>query len=337
MKNAFCFLSAVLIIAATTGIASAQQTEVFKFEKKIGIPGDGGYDYLAIDSVNRRLYVSHGTSVNIIDLNSEQIVGEIKGMTGVHGIAFVNELGKGFVSDGKANTVVAFDLSSFKILSTIQISGKDPDAIMYDPYSRQIFTFNGDSRNSSVIDPASLKQTGTVDLGGGTEFAVPDGEGKIYNNLEDKNSLNVIDAKAMKVINNYSLSPCGGPTGLALDKSHQRLFTVCRQNKGMSVVDINNGKVTTTVPIGAGVDAVVYDSANHLVICSNGDGTATVIRQLSADNYEVIQTLITQYRAKTMALDYKTHKLYLSAPQFEKGTRNIIPGTFSVLVYVMNK
>jgi DNA-binding beta-propeller fold protein YncE len=312
---------------------AAQSTEVYVFDKKIQVPGDGGYDYLSIDDVNRRLYVSHGTSVNVIDLNTEQVIGEIADMKGVHGIAIANDLGRGFISDGRADAVVAFDLVSLAKIKTVSVTGKGPDGIAYDPYTHQVFSFNGESNNASVIDGHTLQQVGTVDLGGGPEFAVSDGKGNMYNNLEDKNSLNVIDTKALKVIKNFPLAPCGGPTGLALDAAHQRLFTACRQNKGMSVVDIQSGKVITTLPIGAGVDAVAYDPATSLIICSNGDTTATVIKQLSADSYSVLQTLRTQYRAKTMALDRKTHKIYLSAPEFEKGTRNIIPGTFRVLVF----
>jgi len=330
----FFSISISLLIMVATPTRS-QSKEVYVPEKKIQVPGDGGYDYLSIDEVNNRLYVSHGTTVNVIDLNTEQVVGTISGMQGVHGIAIANDMGKGFISDGRANAVVAFDLKTLKTISTISINGKDPDAITYDPFSKKVFAFNGDSKDASVIDPQSLKQTGTVDLGGGPEFAVPDGQGKIYNNLEDKNSLNIIDTKALKVISNYPLSPCGGPTGLCLDSKNQRVFSACRENKGMSVVDINTGKVITTIPIGSGVDAVCYDPATRLVFCSNGDGTTTIIQQASADNYTVVQTLQTQYRAKTMALDKKTHKIYLSVADMEKGTRKIIPGTFAVLVYKM--
>jgi DNA-binding beta-propeller fold protein YncE len=333
-KMLFFSISISLLIMVATPTRS-QSKEVYVPEKKIQVPGDGGYDYLSIDEVNNRLYVSHGTTVNVIDLNTEQVVGTISGMQGVHGIAIANDMGKGFISDGRANAVVAFDLKTLKTISTISINGKDPDAITYDPFSKKVFAFNGDSKDASVIDPQSLKQTGTVDLGGGPEFAVPDGQGKIYNNLEDKNSLNIIDTKALKVISNYPLSPCGGPTGLCLDSKNQRVFSACRENKGMSVVDINTGKVITTIPIGSGVDAVCYDPATRLVFCSNGDGTTTIIQQASADNYTVVQTLQTQYRAKTMALDKKTHKIYLSVADMEKGTRKIIPGTFAVLVYKM--
>lgn len=314
----------------------AQTGEVYRFEKSIAVPGNGGYDYLSIDEVNRHLFVSHGTSVNIIDLNTGQVIGSVDNMKGVHGIAVDNEANKGFISDGRDNSVVVFDLTTFKIIKTIPVTPKGPDGIMFDPFSKRIFAFCGDGNSASVIDETELKEIATIPLGGGPEFAIPDGMGLIYNNLEDKNSLNVIDSKLMKVIHNYPLSPCGGPTGLAIDTQHQRVFTACRENKGMSVVDIPTGKVITTLPIGAGVDAVAFDASTRLIFCSNADATTTIIKQNFADDYVVVQTLNTQYRAKTMALDKSTHKIYLSAPKFEPGTRKIIPGTFAVLVYKMN-
>ncbi|OKS87604.1 YncE family protein [Mucilaginibacter polytrichastri] len=332
MKNIY---NGIAVLLATVLLPVALHAQTYVLDKKIALPGDGGYDYLSIDHVNNRLYVSHGTMVNVIDLATDQPVGVIDDMKGVHGIAIDNKLNKGFISDGKANAVVAFDLKTLKKLATIPVDAKGPDAIMYDPYAEKVFSFNGESNNSSVVDPVTLKQIGTVALGGGPEFAVPDGKGKIYNNLEDKSSLNVIDSKTLKVIKTYSLSPCGGPTGLALDLKNSRAFTVCRENKGMSVVDINTGKVITTVAIGAGVDAVAYDAETKLIFVSNGDGTTTIIKQQNADQYSVVQTLTTQVRARTMTLDPKTHKIYLSVAQFEPGTRKALPGTFTVLVYKM--
>jgi len=317
-------------------ICKAQLSNVYSFEKNIAVPGDGGYDYLSIDEVNRHLFVSHGTSVNVIDLKTEKVIGSIDNMKGVHGIAVDNEVNKGFITDGADKSVVVFDLTTFKTITTIPVTPNGPDGIMFDPFSKKIFAFCGHGNAASVIDVNDLKEIGTIDLGGGPEFAAPDGKGLIFNNLEDKNSLNVIDANTLKVIHNYPLSPCGGPTGLAFDTQHQRVFTGCRENKGMSVVDINNGKVITTLPIGGGVDAVIYDAATKLIFCSNGDSTTTIIKQKTADDYEVVQTLYTRVRAKTMALDKVTHKIYLSAPKFESGTRKIIPGTFVVLVYKMN-
>lgn len=327
------------IIIAFFGILQLEvnsQSNHYSFDKKIPLPGDGSYDYLSIDQVNRKLFVSHGTTVNVIDLTTETAVAVINNMKGVHGVAIANDLNKGFISDGKDNSVVVFDLLTFEKIITIPITAIGPDAIMYDAFSKRIFTFNGESKNASVIDAVNLKQIGTVDLGGSPEFAVANTRGLIYNNVEDMNSLNVIDSKSLKVIYNYPLSPCGTPTGLALDLKNQRLFTVCRENKGMSVIDISNGKVITTLPIGAGVDAVAYDPKTKLIFCSNGDATTTIFHQDTKDSYSMIQTLATQVRAKTLTLDPKTHKIYLSVAEMVAGTKNAVPGTFAVLVYKMD-
>ena len=318
-----------LLISALT----AAQAQQYAFDKKIPVPGDGGYDYMAIDEANNHLFVSHGTAFNVIDLATEQPIAVIDGLKGVHGIAFASDVNKGFISDGKAKAVVVVDLTNFKILKTITLPAEDEDGIIYDPYSKKVFVFNGDSKSTCVIDPKTLELVKTIDLGGGPEFAVSNGKGLIYNNIEDLSSLKVIDTKTMEVKETWPLSPCGGPTGIAMDKEHQRLFTGCRTNKGLSVLDATSGKVIQTLPIGAGVDAVIYDPATKLIFVSNGDATTTIIKQESADKYAVIQTLATQPRAKTMALDRKTKKIYLSAPQFEPGTRKIIPGTFAVYVY----
>lgn len=326
-------LLAVIFLLLSFARLYAQQSPLYTFDKKIPVPGEGGYDYIAIDEVNNHLFVSHGTSFNVIDLATEKPIASIDGMKGVHGIAIVNEVNKGFISDGKGNSVVVVDLTSFRILKTISLTATDEDGIIYDPYSKKVLVFNGDSKSACVIDINTLTLTKTIDLGGGPEFAVSDGKGLVFNNIEDLNSLKVIDTKTMTVKATYPLSPCGGPTGIALDPVNNRLFTGCRTNKGLSVVDAGSGKVITTLPIGAGVDAVVYDAANKLIFASNGDATVTIIKQESADKYKVIQTLATQPRAKTMAMDKATKKIYLSAPQFEPGTRKIVPGTFTVYVY----
>ena len=322
-----------LLIPCAILAATSLHAQPYVLDKTIALTGDAGYDYVSIDMANNRLYVSHGTMVNVVDLKTEQPVGLIGDLKGIHGIAIATKSNRGFISDGRANAIVAFDLITLKTIATIPVTATGPDGIIYDPFSDRVFSFNGDSNNASIVDPNTLKQVGTIDLGGAPEFAVSDGAGKIYNNLEDKSSLNVIDTKTLKVINNYPLAPCGGPTGIALDKADNRIFSVCRQNKGMSVVDATSGKVITTLPIGAGVDAVCYDPGTKLIICSCGDGTTTIIKQASADDYSVIQTLKTPVRAKTMALDTRTHKIYLSVADFEPGTRKVLPGTFKVLVY----
>ena len=328
-KNILSFFS----IAGLLFIALSSSAQTYKLEKTIALPGEGGYDYAFIDQINHVLYASHGTAVNVVDLKTETVTGTIGDMKGVHGIAVVNDLNRGFISDGKGNAVIAFDTKTLKTIKVIPISGTDADGIIYDPSSKKIFAFEGDSHAVVIVDPVELKQVGKIDLGGGPEFAVADGMGLIYNNLEDKSSMDVIDSKVMKVIKTYPLTPCGGPTGLAFDKANNRLFTVCRENKGMSVIDATTGKVIQTLPIGAGVDAVIYDAADKLVVASNGDGTASIFKQDSADSYSALQTLSTQNRAKTMAMDMSTHKLYFPVVDFQKGTRTAIPGSFKLLVF----
>jgi DNA-binding beta-propeller fold protein YncE len=329
MKNWMYAFGMAAGLAVTVPVMAQQ----YVFDQKIALPGDGGYDYMAIDSVNHHLFVSHGTAFNVVDLATEQPIAMIDGLKGVHGIAFANVVNKGFISDGRGKAVVVVDLTTFEKVRTIDLPAEDEDGIIYDPYSQQVFCFCGDSKSVCVIDVHTLTLVKQLDLGGGPEFAVADGKGLVYNNIEDQSTLKVIDAKTLAVRATYPLAPCGGPTGIAYDPGNQRLFSGCRANKGLSVVDAVNGKVITTLPIGAGVDAVVYDAADRLIFASNGDATTTIIRQESADQYSVIQTLTTQPRAKTMAMDMKTKKIYLSAPQFKPGTREILPGTFTVYVY----
>jgi YVTN family beta-propeller protein len=323
----------ILLTTAVLLTASLTFAQTYVLDKTVALTGDGGYDYLSIDKVNNRLYASHGTMVNVVDLATDQQIGVIENLKGVHGIAIDNKANRGFISDGRANAIIAFDLKTLKTIATIPVDAKGPDAIMYDSYSDRVYSFNGESNNSSVVDPNTLKQVGTIALGGGPEFAVSDGKGKIYNNLEDKNSLNVIDTKTLKVIKNYPLAPKGAPTGIALDDKNKRTFSVSRENNSMSVINIANGKLVATVPIGTGVDAVAYDPETKLIFCSNGDGTTTIIKQETADKYSVVQTLATQVRARTLTLDTKTHKIYLSVAQFEPGTRKAVPNTFKLLIY----
>ncbi|HTJ10813.1 MAG TPA: YncE family protein [Dinghuibacter sp.] len=322
-----------LIATALLLVSTRAFSQQYVFDKKISLPGDAGWDYVAIDDVNHHLFVSHGTAFNVVDLTTEQPIGLIDGLQGVHGIAIVNSVNKGFISDGKAQAVVVIDLSTFKVLKTIRLKETDEDGIIYDPFSDKVFVFNGDSKSTCVIDVHSLEPVKTIDLGGGPEFAVSDGHGLVYNNIEDLSSLKVIDTKTMEVKATYPLSPCGGPTGIAYDAANKRLFTGCRANKGLSVVDATTGKVIQTLPIGAGVDAVVYDATRALIFVSCGDATTTIIHQDTPDKYSVVQTLATKTRAKTMALDKTTGKIYLSTADMEPGTRKVVPGTFGVYVY----
>jgi DNA-binding beta-propeller fold protein YncE len=300
---------------ASISLASA---DGFAVTRKIPIPGQGSWDYLTVDEGARRLYVSHGTQVEVLDIDSGAIVGKIGNTPGVHGIAIAPELGRGFVSNGKASTVTIFDLRTLKKIQDVPV-GKKPDAIIYDPATSRVFAFNGDSSSVTAIQAADGKVAGTVDLGGGPEFAVADGSGYVYNNLEEASAVLKINARSLKVEQRWPAAPCASPSSIAMDRVNRRLFIGCR-NKVMAVMNADDGKVITTVPIGDHVDATVFDPESHLIFNSNGEGTITAIREDSPDKYSLLQTVKTLPKAKTMALDLRTHQLLLStveADQFE--------------------
>jgi YVTN family beta-propeller protein len=289
--------------------------------QRIPIVGQGSFDYLAVDEAARRLYVSHGTQVEVLDIDSLRLVGNIPKTLGVHGIAVAPELVRGFVSNGQAATVTIFDLKTLKPIADVP-TGQKPDAIVYDPATSRVFAFNGGSNTATAIDAASGQVAGTVELGGGPEFAVADGKGSVYNNLEDENQVLKINSRDLKVEQRWPTAPCESPSSMAMDRANRRLFIGCR-SKVMAVVDADTGKVITTLPIGEHVDATAFDQETKLVFNSNGEGTVTVIRQDSPDKYSVVETVKTAPRAKTMALDPKTHRLFLSTVE---------SGQFEVLV-----
>jgi YVTN family beta-propeller protein len=317
--------------------AGAQQ---YKVGGRVPIEGDAGWDYLAADSANGQLYVSHGTEVDIVDLASEKPTGKIAGMKRIHGIAIANDLNRGFISDGGDDAVVIFDLKSHAVVQKVP-AGKNPDGILYDPYSRRVFAFNGRSNDVTAIDAASGKVAGTIALDGKPEFPVSDGKGNLYANIEDKSEIAQIDPQTLKVKKVWSLSPCEEPSGLAIDLEARRLFSVCSNNK-MAVVNADSGQMITTVAIGNGPDAAAYDPGRKLVFSSNGEGTLTIVRQDSPDKYTVLATVPTERSARTMTLDTGTHKIYLSAAQLgntpEATADNphprptMVPGSFHVLV-----
>lgn len=293
----------------------------YSLVKKIPIPGEGNWDYLAVDAGARRLYVSHGTQVEVVDIDSGTVVGKIENTTGVHGIAIAPELGRGFTSNGKTSTVTIFDLKTLHKIGDVP-TGKKPDAIIYDPSTSRVFAFNGDSNSATAIQAADGKVAGTVDLGGGPEYAVADGAGYVYDNLEDENLVVKISAKSLKVEQRWPTAPCTSPSSLAMDRTNRRLFLGCR-SKVMAVMNADNGQVITTLPIGDHVDATAFDPESKLIFNSNGEGTITVIRQDGPDQYSVVENVKTLPRAKTMALDPKTHQLFLSTAE---------GGQFEVLV-----
>jgi len=293
--------------------ASAFADGGYHIIKKIPIPGQGGWDYLIVDEAARRLYVSHGTQVEVLDVDSGTVVGKIPNTLGVHGIALAPELGRGFVSDGQTSTVTIFDLKSLQTIGQAP-TGKKPDGIIYDSATSQVFAFNGGSNSATVISAADGKVAGTVDLGGGPEFAAADGKGYVFDNLEDESQIVQINSRKLAVEQRWPVAPCQSPSSMAMDIPNRRIFIGCR-SKVMAVVDADSGKVITTAPIGDHVDATAFDADSRLIFNSNGEGTITVIHQDTPDKYSVVETVKTVARAKTMALDRKTHQLFLSTAE----------------------
>ena len=311
----------------------------YKIAKRLAVGGAGGWDYVAFDAGSRRLYVAHDDRVEVLDAISGKVIGQVMKTEGVHGVAIAGEPGRGFASNGRAGTVSAFDLETLKVIREIPV-GKKPDAIVYDPFTRRVFVFNGKSADATVIDAAGMKAAGTIPLGGAPEFAVADGRGRVFVNVEDTGELVAIDAKAMKVAARWPLKPCAEPTGLALDAAHRRLFSVCR-NRLMAVTDADTGAQVATVPIGAVADGCVFDPDAGLAISSNGEGTLTVVKEESPSVFTVKATVPTQRGARTIALDPATHALYLPTAELgaappptaenPKPRPPVLPGTFVIL------
>jgi DNA-binding beta-propeller fold protein YncE len=317
-KRAFC-LGAVLVLSCV--LYAEPASGGYSVVKKIPIAGTGSWDYLTVDEAARRLYVSHGTQVEVIDIDALTVVGNVPKTPGVHGVAIAPELGRGFVSNGQASTVTIFDLKTLKPIADAP-TGQKPDAIIYDPATSRVFAFNGESKSATAIDAATGKVAGTVDLQGGPEFAAADGHGFVYNNLEEESLVLKINSRELKVEQRWPTAPCSSPSSMAMDRANRRLFVGCR-SKVMAVLDADTGKVITTLPIGDHVDATAFDAATKLIFNSNGEGTVTVIHEDSPDKYSLVETVKTAPRAKTMALDPKTHRLFLSTAE---------NGQFEVLV-----
>jgi YVTN family beta-propeller protein len=335
----------LLIVAACGNVQAQPQTAKpasgYHLVKRIEVGGEGGWDYLTVDSAARRLYVSHATRVVVIDLDKNAVVGEIPNTNGVHGIAIVSELGRGFTSNGRDNTVTIFDLKTLKVIAQVK-TGTNPDAIIYDPASHRVFAFNGRSSDATAIDAASGNVAGTVAVGGKPEFAVADGKGTVFVNIEDKSEIIAIDSNKLTVKSRWPLAPGEEPSGLAMDRKARRLFAVC-SNKKMIVMNADNGHVVADLPTGDGTDAAAFDPETNLAFSSNGEGTLTVIHQDSADKYRVVESVTTQRGARTMTLDPKTHTVYLATAQFgpppaatpdrPRPRPSIVPGSFVILVF----
>jgi len=300
-------------LAAYVDASDAVGESGYRVQARWAVGGEGKWDALVVDDTHRRLYVSRATRVQVLDLDSGKLLGEIANTPGVHGVALAPELNRGFTSNGKGDSVTVFQLDTLATLAEVKISGQDPDAIVYDAPSKRIYAFNGHSNNATVIDAVTAKEVGSIALPGRPEFALSDGKGHLFVNLEDKNALAVIDVAAGTVRSNWSLAPCDGPTGIALDESNHRVFSACH-NQILVVTDSESGKRIAQLPIGAHVDGAAFDPVTSLLFSSNGDSAdVTVIHAESADHYAVRGSLATAKGAKTMALDPKSHKLYLPA------------------------
>jgi DNA-binding beta-propeller fold protein YncE len=289
--------------------------------KKITLGGAGAsegrnWDYLTVDAAARRIYISHGTHVFVVDEDQGKVIGEIPDTKGVHGIAIATDLGRGFTSNGQANTVTVFDLSTLKTMATINVPAQNPDSILYDRATKRLFTFNGRSANATAFDAATGQLVGTVPLPGKPETPVLDGTGSIFVNIEDKNSLVEFDSKTLTVKHTYSLAPCEAPAGIAMDTAHRRIFSGCADNKMIAITNADTGKVIATPPIGENTDASAFDAATGLAFASCREGVLTIIHEDSSDKFSVVANVKTEYGAQTMALDPKTHNVYTVTADF---------------------
>ena len=316
----------------------------YKFLKEIPIGGEGAWDYLSVDMTARRLYVTHATRIVVIDIDKDVVVGEITDTPGVHGFAIASRLNRGFSSNGRENKASIVDLKTLKTIAKVE-TGTNPDAILYNPTKEEVYTFNGRANSATVFEAMTGNVVATIPLPGKPEFAVFETKtSRIYNNLEDKSQVAVIDGKQRKVLETWPTAPGEEPSGLALDSKRQRLFVGCG-NKLMVMMDATSGKVVASVPIGEGVDATKFDGGTELAFCSCGDGTVTIAHEDAPDKLTVVQTLKTEPRARTMALDPKTHRIYLASAKFsapseqpssgKKARPSMVPGSFKVLVYGM--
>jgi YVTN family beta-propeller protein len=325
----------LLLILATVAFAAAP---TYKVVNKVKVGGETRWDYGYLDSANHRLYVAHGTKTEVIDTTTDKPVGAIADTNGVHGIAIADDLGRGFASDGGDNDVTVFDSKTLKVITKVK-TGQNPDAIIYEPVSHRVFTFNGRSKDSTAIDAKTGNViTASIPVGGKPEFAQVDGKGHIYANIEDKNEIIEVDAKNALVTKRYSIAPCDSPSGLVIDPKG-RLYSVC-ENKMMIVSDPAAGKVLATLPIGGGTDGVAFDDG-YAFSANGADGTITMVGETSPGKFEVVATIPTTRGARTIAADQKAHKLYLPAAEFgppaegkdgKKGRPQAIPDSFQIVV-----
>lgn len=329
MRKCLCLLVGLVVLAPALGAA----TTGYHLLGTIKVGGEGSWDYLSVDAAARRLYVSHATHVVVVDIDAGKVVGDIPNTPGVHGIAIAAELNRGFISNGRGNSVTIVDLKTLKSVGEAK-TGENPDSIRYDAVSTRVFAFNGRSKSATAIDAKTGAVVATIALPGKPEFSVADGKGKVYVNIEDTAEVVEIDAAKAAVTKKYSISPCQEPSGLAMDVKNRRLFSVCA-NRVMAVSDPDSGKVLATPPIGAGSDGAAFDASTGYAFSSNGDGTLTVVQQ-TAGKYDVLENIATERGARTIALDEKSHHVFLptatTAPAAAGARPTFVPDSFKVLV-----
>jgi hypothetical protein len=345
IRNRCLIVSFALVLSGFGSASVAGADGPYHLLKEIPVGGDGGWDYLSVDAAGRRLYVSHGTEVTVIDIDKDVVVGAIADTPGVHGLAVAPELKRGFSSNGRENKASIVDLQTLKTLSKVD-TGQNPDGMLYEPGRQQVYMFNGRSKSATVFEALSGKVVATIPLSGKPEFPACDSQaGRVYDNIEDKSEVAVIDTASHDVVAAWPIAPGEEASGMAIDVAHHRLFLGCN-NKLMVMMDDTSGQVVASVPIGGGVDANAFDPGTQLAFASCGSGTVTIAKEEAPDKLIVVQTLVTEPRARTMALDPPTHKIYLASAKFEaqpepapgapRQRPKMIPGSFKILVYGMD-
>ena len=336
MKKTTILLASILFLILSKNSYAQSTGTGYAVSKKIHLPGNSWWDYLTVDPSTGHLFVSHGNMVLVVNVNSGSVIKRILNTPGVHGIALAQDLNKGFISDGANSSVTVFNLKTLAVRGKIGVTGRDPDGILYDPFTQRVMTFNGRTSNVTVIDAKTEKVVGTIPLDGRPEFAVSDGEGHVFDNIESKSEIAEINPKTMKVEREWSIAPGKGPSHLAIDKSNHLLFSVCHNGK-MVVSDAIAGRVITTLPIGRGSDGAAFDPKLKRAFSSNGEGTLTVVQEEGNNHFKVLGNLPTQAGARTITIDTENHHLYLPTASFKpvpKGEHHrpqMIPNSFVVL------
>jgi DNA-binding beta-propeller fold protein YncE len=339
MKKIITSVSCIFIMLCYVSLKAQTVPSQYRIANKFHVDGDGGWDYLNADESTGRIFISHGTVVNVIDEKDGKLLGTIPDTKGVHGIAIATDLNKAFISNGRDSSVTIIDLTSLAFITKVTVTGQNPDAIIYDPFSHKVFAYNGRTANVTVIDGSADKVIATIKLDGKPESSVSDGKGKVYVNIEDKSEISVINSVTNNVEQTWSIAPGEEASGLALDNENHRLFSVC-SNKLMVVLDALSGKVITSLPTGSGTDGAAFDPALKRAYSSNGEGTLTVVQEVSSDKFTVLENVPTQRGARTVTVDKKTHHIFMSCAEYEAanpsdGNTNrrpaVKPGTFMVL------